>query len=203
MTKYYRHKENPYVVGGVNWRKVIKLFGWGIIAVIGLLIVALRVQAVIEYASDPRIRTEEEFYRHLTDAFEEPGVQVIAEGSNADIVFPDGTVAQCSVFCDPDYYSDRISRINISHEVKASGHTEDIVVAVMSVIEPEYIENNGWFFLSYEELLAMCRECDDSAEYSFFTDEGTYSRHATHITLESAVDNNQVMKKITFELLFG
>ena len=82
MAKYYRHKENPYVVGGVNWRKVIKLFGWGILAVIVLLIVALRVQAVIEYISDPRIRTEPEFYEHLTNVFEESEVQVIAEGSD-------------------------------------------------------------------------------------------------------------------------
>lgn len=203
MAKYYRHKENPYVVGGVNWRKVIKLFGWGILAVIVLLIVALRVQAVIEYISDPRIRTEPEFYEHLTNVFEESEVQVIAEGSDADIVFPDGTVAKCSVFCDPDYYSDRISRIDISYEMKDLGHTEDIVGAVMSVMEPEYIENNGWFFLSYEELLAMCRECDNSTEYSFFTDDGAYGRHATHITLESTADNNKVIKKITFKLLFG
>jgi len=202
MTKYYRHKENPYVVGGVNWRKVIKLFGWGILAVIVLLIVALRVQAVIEYISDPRIRTEEEFYRHLTNAFEESEVQVIAEGNNADIIFPDGTVAKCSVFCDPDYYSDRISRIDISHEVKDSGHTEDIVVALMSILEPEFIENNGCFFLSYEELLALCSKCDSTAECVLFTDEATYGRHATHITFESSYSDNVIIKSITMELRF-
>lgn len=202
MAKYYRHKENPYVVGGVNWRKVIRLFGWGILAVIVLLIVALRVQAAIEYISDPRIRTEPEFYEHLTNVFEESGVQVIADGSDADIIFPDGTVAKCSVFCDPDYLPDRISRIYIIHDAKSAGHTEDIVNAVMQVIEPEFIENDGWFMFSYEDLLSLCRECDASSSYNAFTDRAAYGKGATHITLESTIEDSQIIKSITFRLLF-
>ena len=202
MAKYYRHKENPYVVGGVNWRKIIKHFSLGIIVVIVLLIAALRVQAVIEYISDPRIRTEPEFYKHLTDVFEKSGVQVIAEGSDADITFPDGTIAKCSVFCDPDYYSDRISRINVSYAIKDAGHTADIVEALMSVMEPDFIKNDGWFFLSYEELLALCSKCDSTAECVLFTDEATYGRHATHITFESSYSDNVIIKSITMELRF-
>ena len=198
MAKYYKHKEDGYIVGGVDWRKVLKISSLVILAAICLV----RCIRPIEYHMDPRIRTETEFYNLLSETMEESGVKVMANGSSAELIFPDGTVAECTVFCDPDYYPDRISRIEISHGVKGSGHTEDIVATLMSVMEPEFIENNGWFFLSYEELLAMCRECDNSPEYNGFTDEATYGEHATHITLKSSLDNNSIIKVVTMDLRF-
>lgn len=202
MVKYYRHKENPYVVGGVNWRKVIKVFGLSLLALLVCMYYAMQIHNTVEYYRDPRIRTEPEFYEHLTDTFEESEVQVIADGSDADIIFPDGTVAKCTAICDPDYLPDRISRIYIIHDAKSAGHTEDVVKAVMQVIEPEFIENDGWFMFSYEDLLSLCRECDASSSYDAFTDRAAYGKGATHITLGSTIEDSQIIKSITFRLLF-
>lgn len=198
MAKYYKHKEEGYIVGGVDWRKVLKISGIVILAAICLV----RCIRLVEYHMDPRIRTETEFYNLLSETMGESGVKVVANGSSAELVFLDGTVAECTVFCNPDYYPDRISRINISHEVKGAGHTEDLVIALMSIMEPEFIENNGWFFMSYEELLTMCQECDNSPEYSCFTDEATYGEHATHITLDSVVTDDHITKSIVMDLRF-
>ena len=198
MAKYYKHKENAYIVGGVDWRKVLKISGLVILAAICLV----RCIRLVEYHMDPRIRTETEFYNLLSDTMEESGVKVMANGSSAELVFSDGTVAECTVFCDPDYYPDRISRIDISHEVKGSGHTEDIVVALMSILEPEFIEKNGWFMFSYEELLALCRECDSAPDFTAFTDRAAYGGPATHITLTSASNDATTVKDITMRLFF-
>lgn len=198
MAKYYKHKEEGYIVGGVDWRKVLKISGIVILAAICLV----RCIRLVEYHMDPRIRTETEFYNLLSETMGESGVKVVANGSSAELVFPDGTVAECTVFCNPDYYPDRISRINISHEVKGAGHTEDLVITLMSIMEPEFIENNGWFKFSYEELLTLCRECDSTADFTAFTDRAAYDGPATHISLSSTSNDITIVKYITMRLLF-
>ncbi len=81
----------------------------------------------------------------------------------------------------PDYYSSRISRINVSYAIKGAGHTADIVEALMSVMEPDLIKNGGWFSLSYEELLDTCIQCDSTLECSFLP----MKPPTTHISFKS------------------
>jgi len=199
MAKNYKHKEDGYIVGGVDWRKVLKISGLVILAAICLV----RCIRLIEYHMDPRIRTEAEFYNLLADTMEESGVKIMANGSSAELIFPNGTVAECTVFCDHNYYPDRISRVEFSYTANDGNYAQNIVSCLMQIFEPDFIENNGRRFCTYDDILEACRECDRLIEHQSFFDRATRSGHATHITLKSTADNNQVTKKITFELLFG
>ena len=199
MAKYYKHKENAYIVGGVDWRKVLKISGLVILAAICLV----RCIRLVEYHMDPRIRTEAEFYNLLADTMEESGVKIMANGSSAELIFPDGTVAECTVFCDPDYYPDRISRIEVSYSTHDGDYAKNIVACLMQIFEPDFIENNGRRFCTYDDILAACRECDRLIDHYAFFDRATRSGHATHITLESTNVNDHISKNIIMELLFG
>ena len=199
MAKYYKHKENAYIVGGVDWRKVLKISGLVILAAICLV----RCIRLVEYHMDPRIRTETEFYNLLSETMEESGVKVMANGSSAELIFPDGTVAECAVFCDPDYYPDRISRIEVSYSTHDGDYAKNIVACLMQIFEPDFIENNGRRFCTYDDILAACRECDRLIDHYAFFDRATRSGHATHITLESTNVNDHISKNLIMELLFG
>ena len=199
MAKYYKHKEDGYIVGGVDWRKVLKISGLVILAAI-CLVHCIR---LVEYHMDPRIRTESEFYNLLSETMEESGVKVMANGSSAELIFPNGTVAECTVFCDHNYYPDRISRVEFSYTANDGNYAQNIVSCLMQIFEPDFIENNGRRFCTYDDILAACRECDRLIDHYAFFDRATRSGHATHITLESTNVNDHISKNIIMELLFG
>ena len=199
MAKYYKHKEDGYIVGGVDWRKVLKISGLVILAAI-CLVHCIR---LVEYHMDPRIRTESEFYNLLSETMEESGVKVMANGGSAELIFPNGTVAECTVFCDHNYYPDRISRVEFSYTANDGNYAQNIVSCLMQIFEPDFIENNGRRFCTYDDILAACRECDRLIDHYAFFDRATRSGHATHITLESTNVNDHISKNIIMELLFG
>lgn len=200
--KYYKHKEEPYIVGGVDWRKVIKISG--IVLLVGIFLIyniTLYVGA-FQRSRNPRIRTADELYEELYHELREYNADILVYGNEATIFLPDGTKAHCIAYTNPRTSSKTVCRIEVTHKIYMEAYTPEIVDSLMKVIEPEFVEETGWFDITYDDVLEICNACDNSLDYSNTGIAVSQSGPTTLLSIGSSLSNDGLIKTIVMELNF-
>ncbi len=224
MAKYYRHKENPYVVGGVNWRKVIRLSALAVLVLVLAVAGVNIVYRAVRQARDTRIRSEREFLDVFNRAMAEYEISISDEGNpwtqvkpesvyqqkQFSLVLPNGNTGSVLLKMREARSTARLYEVTISYDLTSGAYMQQITDGILSVFEPEFFTAEPVYcyyaeepyYYSYEDIRNSAIRCDAAYEYHAVYDWVTTSTHGTQLTFSSAYENERIIKSLNLYLYF-
>jgi len=224
MAKYYRHKENPYVVGGVNWRKAIRLSALAVLVLVLAVAGVNIVYRAVRQARDTRIRSEQEFLDVFNRAMAEYEISISDEGNpwtqvkpesvyqqkQFSLVLPNGNTGSVLLKRREARSTARLYEVTISYDLTSGAYMQQITDGILSVFEPEFFTAEPVYcyyaeepyYYSYEDIRNSAIRCDAAYECQIFYDWVTTSTHGTQLTFSSEYKNEQIIKSLNLYLYF-
>ena len=224
MTKYYKHKEESYIVGGVDWRRLIRLSALVILVLILTVAGSNIIIRAVDRSRDPRIRSEQEFLDTFNEAMTEHGISIQDDGNpwtqvkpgsvrqqkNFSLVLTNGDTGNVLLKRQENRSTARLYELTISYDGTSGAYMQQITDGLLRVFEPEFFTADPVYcyyaeepyYYSYEDIRNSAIRCDAAYEYHVFYDQVTTSTNGTQLSLSSSYENGCIIRKLNLYLYF-